>query len=109
METFIQDELASGRFTDASELIDEALQRMRAEDLCLKALSDAILVSEGRPDRELARAPLVRAWADALREGEDALERGDSIAYTPEVRKKLIEAALKAGQGGRPIDPHDLR
>ena len=80
MEGFIRNKVATGFYGNATEVIRDAVRRMQAED---------------------AR---VAAWQAAIKVGDDQLDRGENVAYTPELRKEIKAAALKAMHSGEPTD-----
>lgn len=84
METFIKDKVASGSYGDAADVIGDALRRMQAE--------------ESR----------VHAWHAAIRKGDDELNRGEGIAYTPETLSDITKAAVSSMHSNQPLDPDIL-
>ena len=84
MEGFIRNKVATGFYGNATEVIRDAVRRMQAEE---------------------AR---VAAWQAAIKVGDDQLDRGENVAYTPELRKEIKAAALKAMHSGEPTDPDVL-
>lgn len=66
METFIKGKVASGFYGNATEVIRDAIRRMQAD--------------EGR----------VHAWRSAIKKGDDELDRGEGVPYTP---KTLSDSA----------------
>jgi antitoxin ParD1/3/4 len=71
MENYIKGKVASGYYGNATEVIRDAIRRMQAE--------------ESR----------VTAWQSAVKLGDEQIERGEGIAYTPE-RLNVITARAKA-------------
>jgi len=84
MEGFVKGKVESGFYGNATEVIRDALRRMQAED---------------------AR---VAAWKAAVKVGDDQLDRGEGIPYTPEALKSITDMAIGAMHGGQPLDP-DVR
>ena len=84
MEGFIQSKVADGMYGNATEVIRDAVRRMQAEE---------------------AR---VAAWQAAIKLGDDQLIRGESVEYTPQLRKQLKSRALEAARDGKPMDPDVL-
>jgi antitoxin ParD1/3/4 len=80
MESFIKDKVASGFYGNATEVIRDAIRRMQAEE------------------RRLA------AWQAAIKKGEEQLDRGEGIAYTPETLTEITETAIGALHSGQPMD-----
>ncbi len=84
MEGFIKGKVASGFYGNATEVIRDAIRRMQAE--------------EGR----------VAAWQAALKQGDDQIDRGEGIAYTPNVLNDITASARSAMHSGQPMDPDVL-
>ena len=84
MEGFIKSKVAAGFYGNATEVIRDAIRRMQAE--------------EGR----------IAAWQAAIKRGDDQLDRGEGIIYTPGTLKRITESAMSAMQSGQPVDPDVL-
>lgn len=84
MESFIKGKVAGGFYRNATEVIRDALRRMQAEE---------------------AR---VQAWHAAIKKGDDELDRGEGIAYSPKALNDITEAALSDMHSGKPMDPDVL-
>ena len=80
MEGFIKTKVASGFYGNATEVIRDAIRRMQAE--------------ESR----------VVAWQAAIKLGDDQLNRGEGIAYTPETLNDITQGAISAMHSGTPVD-----
>ena len=80
MEGFIKTKVASGFYGNATEVIRDAIRRMQAE--------------ESR----------VVAWQAALKVGDDQLNLGEGIAYTPETLNDITQSAISAMHSGTPTD-----
>jgi antitoxin ParD1/3/4 len=80
MEGFIKSKVSSGFYGNATEVIRDAIRRMQAE--------------ESR----------VSAWQAAIKKGDDQLDRGEGIAYTPETLNDITESAISATHSRQPID-----
>jgi antitoxin ParD1/3/4 len=78
VEALIQEKVASGRFRDASEVVEVALIQMDERD---------------RLDR-------LRA---SLLEAEEQLDRGEGVDWSPELLETLILRANENSRAGRPI------
>jgi antitoxin ParD1/3/4 len=78
MEGFIKTKVATGFYGNATEVIRDAIRRMQAE--------------EGR----------VAAWQAAIKIGDDQLNRGEGIAYTPETLNDITQSAISAMHSGTP-------
>ena len=79
MEGFIKGKVSSGFYGNATEVIRDAIRRMQAE--------------ESR----------VAAWQAAIAKGDAQLNRGESIAYTPEALNDITESAISAMHSGQPM------
>ena len=84
MEGFIKGKVATGFYGNATEVIRDAIRRMQAE--------------ENR----------VAAWQAAIKQGDDQLDRGEGIAYTPSVLNDITASARSAMHSGQPMDPDVL-
>ena len=80
METFIKAKVASGFYGNATEVIRDAIRRMQAEEI------------------------RVAAWQAAIKVGDDQLDRGEGIAYTPETLNDITQSAISAMHSGTPTD-----
>jgi len=80
MEGFIKTKVASGFYGNATEVIRDAIRRMQAE--------------ESR----------VAAWQAALKVGDDQLNRGEGIAYTPETLNDITQSAISSMHSGTLMD-----
>ena len=79
MEGFIKTKVASGFYGNATEVIRDAIRRMQAE--------------ESR----------VAAWRAAIKVGDDQLNRGEGITYTPETLNDITQSAISTLHSGTPI------
>ncbi len=79
MEGFIKTKVASGFYGNATEVIRDAIRRMQVE--------------ESR----------VAAWQAAIKVGDDQLNRGEGIAYTPETLNDITQSAISAMHSGTPM------
>ena len=80
VEAIIQQEVDSGRFADANEVVAEAMQLFRRH------------------------AELERLRA-SVREAQAELERGEGEEWTPALRERLIREADEEYELGIPPDP----
>ena len=80
MEGFIKGKVASGFYGNATEVIRDAIRRMQAEEQRLAS------------------------WQAAIKVGEDQLDRGEGIAYTPETLNDITQSAIGAMNSGQPMD-----
>ncbi|QXP83621.1 type II toxin-antitoxin system ParD family antitoxin [Methylococcus sp. Mc7] len=76
MEKYLQTKVGTGFYSNASEVVRDAIRRMRAEDEKLEALRAAVRV------------------------GDEQLERGEGIAYTPERLDKITDEAFARARSG---------
>lgn len=118
MEAFIKSEVESGRFSSVSEVVGEALKRMREDKERAQAFRDAVQIGLDQLERGEAISwtpeSMDEIIEEAIREGEAELERGEVVPYTPELRKMAISTALKALQAEslpspREVQEHALR
>ena len=84
MEGFVKSKVACGSYGNATEVIRDAIRRMQAEESRLAA------------------------WHAAIRKGDDQLNRGKGINYTPEALDNITQSAVDAMHSGRPMDPDVL-
>ena len=80
MEGFIKTKVATGLYGNATEVIRDAIRRMQAEESRLAA------------------------WQAAIKIGDDQLDRGEGIAYTPETLNDITQSAVSAMHRGTPMD-----
>lgn len=80
MEGFIKGKVASGFYGNATEVIRDAIRRMQAEEQRLAS------------------------WQAAIKVGDDQLDRGEGIAYTPETLNDITQSAIGAMNSGQPMD-----
>ena len=80
METFIKGKVSSGFYGNATEVIRDAIRRMQAE--------------EGR----------VSAWEEALKRGDDELDRGESVPYTAAALDDITQSARQAMNSAQVVD-----
>lgn len=81
MEKYLQSKVNTGYYSNASEVVRDAIRRMREEDERLAAL---------------------RAAVDA---GDEQLERGEGVAYTPERLEQITQKALANARKGKNVSP----
>ena len=84
MEGFVKSKVETGFYGNATEVIRDALRRMQAEDT------------------------RIAAWKAAVKVGDDQLDQGEGIAYTPDALKNITESAISAMHNGQPMDPDVL-
>ncbi len=84
MEGFVKGKVETGFYGNATEVIRDALRRMQAED------------------------NRIASWTAAVKLGDDQLDRGEGIAYTPAALESITESAISAMHSGEPIDPDVL-
>jgi len=79
MENYLQTKVGAGFYSNASEVIRDAIRRMREEDEKLVALRAAV------------------------RAGDEQLDRGEGQSYTPELLEKITEMALTGAKQGHKV------
>jgi antitoxin ParD1/3/4 len=84
LESFVKGKVSSGRYGSADDLVRDALRRMQVE--------------EGR----------LAAWQAAIRLGDVELDRGEGMAYTPQLLDEITASALKAMGSGQAVNPDVL-
>jgi len=80
MENFIKSKVATGFYSNATEVIRDAVRRMQAEEL---------------------RA---QVWQAAIQRGDDELNRGEGIPYTAKTLSDITDAAVSSMHSGAPMD-----
>jgi antitoxin ParD1/3/4 len=80
MEGFIKSKVASGFYSNATEVIRDAIRRMQADEI------------------------RISAWKSAIEQGADQLDRGEGIAYSPAVLENITQSAIEAMHSGKPMD-----
>ena len=84
MEGFIKSKGASSFYGNATEVVRDAVRRMQAED------------------------SRVAAWQAAIEVGDDQLNRGEGIAYTPQALNDITQSAINTLHSGAPMDADAL-
>jgi antitoxin ParD1/3/4 len=84
MESYIKAKVGSGFYGNATEVIRDAIRRMQAEE-----------------DR-------IAAFRAAVAKGDAELDRGEGVAYTPELMQSITQTALTGMHSDKPIDPDVL-
>jgi antitoxin ParD1/3/4 len=84
MEKFVQSKVESGFYSNATEVIRDAIRRMRNED---------------------EKAAALRA---AIRTGDEQLDRGEGVPYTPDLLNRMTQAASENARQGKPANPDVL-
>ena len=84
MESYIKGKVGSGFYGNATEVIRDAIRRMQGEEERIAACRAAV----GKGDAEL--------------------DRGEGVAYTPELMKSITQTALKDMHSDKPVDPDVL-
>ena len=79
MEQYLQVKVGTGYYSNASEVVRDAIRRMRDEDEKLAALRSAVAV------------------------GDEQLERGEGATYTPERLKQITEKAFANARNGKKV------
>jgi antitoxin ParD1/3/4 len=81
IEQYLQSKVRTGFYSNASDVIRDALRRMREEDEKIEAL---------------------RA---AARQGDEQIERGEGRVYTPELLGKAKRQATVNARAGKKVNP----
>lgn len=76
MEKYLQAKVGTGFYSNASEVVRDAIRRMWAEDEKLEAMRAAVRI------------------------GDEQLERGEGTAYTPERLELITEKAFANARSG---------
>lgn len=84
MEGFIKSKVARGFYGNATEVIRDAVRRMQAEET------------------------RITAWNAAIKQGDEQLDRGEGIAYTPDALNDITEKAISGMHSDQPMDPDVL-
>jgi antitoxin ParD1/3/4 len=81
MEQYLQSKVGTGFYSNASEVVRDAIRRMREEDEKLAALRAAVQV------------------------GDEQLDRGEGVPYTPERLENITAKAFANARSGRKVNP----
>lgn len=81
MEQYLQSKVNTGYYSNASEVVRDAIRRMRDEDERLAALRAAVTV------------------------GDEQLERGEGVTYTAERLEQITHRALANARTGKKVRP----
>ena len=81
-DNFIKDRIASGYYGNATELVRDAVRRLREG-------------TETKRERLLA----------ALQLGEEQIARGEMVRYTPELLDEITERAMERAKKGEKPNP----
>lgn len=84
MENYLQSKVVTGVYGSVSEVVRDAICRMRKEDENLEVLRAAVQV------------------------GDAQLERGEGVVYTPERLASITDRAFANVSSGKPVNP-DVR
>lgn len=79
MEKYLQTKVGTGFYSNTSEVVRDAIRRMWAEDEKLQALRVAVQV------------------------GDEQIERGEGVAYTPERLDQITEKAFANAHSGKKV------
>ncbi len=80
MAAFIKSRVASGFYSNATEVFRDAIRRMQTEETRFSA------------------------WQSAIQKGDEQLNRGEGIAYTSDTLKDITNTAIAAMHSGSPMD-----
>ena len=81
MEQYLQSKVGTGFYSNSSEVVRDAIRRMREEDEKLAALRAAVQIGDGQ------------------------LDRGEGVAYTPERLETITANALANARRGKKANP----
>ena len=84
MENYVKGKVGSGFYGNATEVIRDAIRRMQAEE------------------------ERISAFRVAVAKGDAELDRGEGVAYTPELMESITQTALKDMHSDKPVDPDVL-
>ena len=79
LEQHLQIKVGTGYYSNASEVVRDAIRRMRDEDEKLALLRSAVAV------------------------GDEQLERGEGATYSPELLKRITEKAFANAGNGKQV------
>jgi antitoxin ParD1/3/4 len=79
LEAIVQEKIDSGDYSDASEVVEEALLMMQEQDRRAQQLHDSV--------------------AKAVAQ----IERGESVELTPEHMDRIMERAIENARTGKPV------
>jgi antitoxin ParD1/3/4 len=83
-ENYIKGKVESGFYTSESEVVRDAVRRMREEE------------------ERIAR------FQAAVRIGDEQIERGDTVPYSKELMEHISQRAVQRAKQGKPIDNPDV-
>jgi antitoxin ParD1/3/4 len=81
VESYILSKVGSGFYGNASEVVRDAIRRMRDDDERLAALRAAVQI------------------------GDEQIARGAAESYTPELMRELARAAVENARKGKGVHP----
>jgi antitoxin ParD1/3/4 len=81
LESFIKSKVESGFYGNATEVIRDAIRRMQVEETRLAI------------------------WHAAIKKGDDQLDQGEGVDYTPALLEEITASAIQAMHGSAPTDP----
>jgi antitoxin ParD1/3/4 len=81
MEKFVQSKVETGFYSNASEVIRDAIRRMREEEEKTAALRAALKV------------------------GDDQLDKGEGVPYTPDLLNRVTEKAKDNARRRKKVNP----
>jgi antitoxin ParD1/3/4 len=84
IEQYLQSKVESGFYGNASEVVRDAIRRMRQEDEKLMALQAAVRV------------------------GDEQLERGEGVRYTLGLVERMTQKALTDAKSDKAVNPDVL-
>ena len=81
MEKFVQSKVETGFYSNASEVVRDAIRRMHEEDEKVAALQRALKV------------------------GDDQLDRWEGVSYTSDLLNRVTAKARENSRAGRKVNP----
>jgi len=81
-EKYIQSMVKNGYYSNATELVRDAVRRLR--------------------EKESAKE---ERWLAAIKLGEDDIKAGRTVPYTPKLLDKIMKNAIKNAKSGKKLNP----
>ncbi len=81
IEQFLQTKVNTGFYSNASEVVRDAIRRMWEEEQKLEKLRAAVLL------------------------GDEQLRKGEGVGYTPQLLDAITNTAIKNAREGKPVNP----
>lgn len=81
MERYLERKVSEGFYSNASEVVRDAIRRMKEDD------------------------KKIAAFQAAVRKGDEQLRRGEGVLFTPELLQKITDDAYENSRKGKKINP----